>query len=283
MGKYKNRILKRGIPTGETCVAYTNKCAICGKRRPKQNRIVEHRYESYHCRCQDLDGHQLSSKSPEKVKCKKPAINNTTKCYLHGGASLRGEAHPNFKTGRYSKVIPTHLREAYERSINDKKLTQLVEQLALCDVREQELVEQLSEGGIAAALKRVDSATREMDKLLASDEADSEALRKVFGKLRTEVGEIRNNESTWEKIHENMERRRTLAETENRHRERLQGVVLPEQLLQFQMQVIRILKEVLTDSVVLNEVAGKLRAITGPDPVQVKVESKVVDAEVVSS
>ena len=282
MGKNKNRVLQRGIPTGNPCISYTNKCALCGKRRPKQNRIVEHRYESYHCRCRDSEGNQLSSKSPDKVKCTKPAINDTTKCYLHGGASLRGEASPRYIHGKYSKVISTHLVEAYERSINDEKVTRLNEQLALCDVREQELVEQLSEGGIAAALKKVDSVTAEMNKLLVGDEVDGDALRKVFEKLRTEVGEIRSNEVTWDKIHENMERRRTLAETENRHRERLQGVVLPEQLLQFQMQVIRILKEVLTDSVVLNEVAGKLRAITGPAPVQVELESKVVDGEVVS-
>lgn len=282
MGKHKNKILKRGIPTGEDCVADTNKCAICGMRRPNQKRIVEHRYESYHCRCRDSEGNQLSIGSPDKVKCTKPAINDTTKCYLHGGASLRGEAHPNFKTGRYSKVIPTHLREAYERSINDEKLTRLVEQLALCDVREQELVEQLPEGGIAAALKRVDGVTVEMDKLLVGEEVDGVALREVFEKLRSEVGEIRSNEATWEKIHENMERRRSLAETENRHRERLQGVVLPEQLLQFQMQVVRILKEVLTDSVMLNEVAEKLRAVTGPIPVQAKLEPKVVDGEVIA-
>ena len=282
MGKHKNKILRRGIPTGETCVSYTNKCSICGMRRPNQKRIIEHRYETYHCRCRDQEGNQLSIASPDKEKCTKPAINDTTKCYRHGGESLRGEAHPNYKHGKYSKVIPTHLREAYERSINDEKLTRLSDQLALCDVREQELVEQLPEGGIAAALKRVDGATSEMDKLLVADEVDSEALRKVFGRLQSEVGEIRSNEATWDKIHDNMERRRSLAETENRHRERLQGVVLPEQLLQFQMQVIRILKEVLTDSVVLNEVAGKLRAITGPAPVQVKVESKVVDGEVVS-
>ena len=111
MGKYNNKVLKRGIPTGEPCEAHTNKCAICGKRRPNQKRILEHRYESYHCRCQDSEGNQLSTKDGDKIKCTKPAINDTTKCYLHGGASLRGEAHPNFKTGRYSKVIPMRLRE----------------------------------------------------------------------------------------------------------------------------------------------------------------------------
>ena len=67
-------------------------------------------------------------------KCKAVAMANG-RCKLHGGKSLAGAAHPNFKTGRYSKYLPKHLAKAYDEIKADPKLLQLDDDVALLEAR----------------------------------------------------------------------------------------------------------------------------------------------------
>ena len=69
------------------------------------------------------------------------------------------------------------------------------------------------------------------------------------------------------------------SDTENRAKEKLQGVVLPEQLIAFQTQLIQILRSTIEDKVVLNEVATKMRTLAGMD--QPALPAKTIDVEVV--
>lgn len=279
MTKNKRQSIK-GIPTGEECIGLTNRCLLCNKRRANTKRIAEGRYESYHCRCLSPEGNTLSVKDGDKAKCTKPAINETTKCWRHGGAALRGEAHPRYKHGRYSKVIPIPLREAYEQSIGDEKLTHLREQISLCDAREMELLQQLPEGGIAKRLTKLDKAVAAMGQLIESAESkqDFANVRVRFGQLKREIDEVKHNEATWEKLHKNMEQRRALVETENKQKERLQGVVTPEMLLSFTTQLIRILKENISDRNLLNDIATRLRALGGGSAA---IEQPLIEGEVI--
>src|SRR5262245_31214402 len=79
------------------------------------------------------------------TQCKNPALPPTTKCRFHGGASLRGVAHPNFKTGAHSRYLPKHLRQDYQRAVTDPELLSLKSQAALLATREMELTKQLSQ------------------------------------------------------------------------------------------------------------------------------------------
>jgi hypothetical protein len=50
------------------------------------------------------------------VLCKSAPISDTGRCQMHGGKSLSGIAHPNYKHGRYSKVwIARFVGEMYYR------------------------------------------------------------------------------------------------------------------------------------------------------------------------
>lgn len=41
--------------------------------------------------------------------CQRDAMDGSTKCYVHGGATPRGEASPQFKHGRYSRHLPKRI------------------------------------------------------------------------------------------------------------------------------------------------------------------------------
>jgi len=51
-------------------------------------------------------------------------------CYHHGGASLKGAAHPNFKDGSRSKYMPKFLAPAFREALNDSELLNLSESIA---------------------------------------------------------------------------------------------------------------------------------------------------------
>jgi hypothetical protein len=48
-------------------------------------------------------------------RCQNPPMQLGGRCRMHGGASLRGEQHPRYKHGRYSKYRPIDLDELIAR------------------------------------------------------------------------------------------------------------------------------------------------------------------------
>jgi hypothetical protein len=52
-------------------------------------------------------------------RCKAQAITGRHLCRHHGGKSLEGIANPNYKDGRYSRVMPKRLMDTYKRAAND--------------------------------------------------------------------------------------------------------------------------------------------------------------------
>ena len=53
-------------------------------------------------------------------------------CKFHGGMSLpAGPLHPTWKHGRYSKITPPHMTEAYETAMKDEQLLSIREEIAL--------------------------------------------------------------------------------------------------------------------------------------------------------
>lgn len=77
--------------------------------------------------------------------CGANAMKGKDVCADHGGKSLSGIAHPNFKHGRYSKHLPTRLQARYEEAENDPQLLSLRRSLALLQTRLLELLERLEE------------------------------------------------------------------------------------------------------------------------------------------
>lgn len=48
------------------------------------------------------------------LRCNNPAVNGSTKCRLHGGKSLKGQASPTYKHGKFSDYLPERLVRIYE-------------------------------------------------------------------------------------------------------------------------------------------------------------------------
>jgi hypothetical protein len=71
--------------------------------------------------------------------CQAQAMENG-RCRIHGGLTPSGFALPQFKTGRYSKVLPEALRHRYEVARDDEDLLSLRDEIALIDLRITDLL-----------------------------------------------------------------------------------------------------------------------------------------------
>src|SRR5690606_3084472 len=83
------------------------------------------------------------AKTRAGTPCKRAPVPGRTRCRLHGGLTPAGASHYNFKTGRYSKVLPARLRERYEEAAADPELLALREDIALLDSRLDDLLKRV--------------------------------------------------------------------------------------------------------------------------------------------
>lgn len=83
---------------------------------------------------------QCGAKTRSGTPCRMSAMPNG-RCRVHGGMTPSGLAHPNTKTGRYSKDIPTRLAAGYQQALSDPDLLQLNDEIRLTDSLMSELLE----------------------------------------------------------------------------------------------------------------------------------------------
>lgn len=82
---------------------------------------------------------ECGAKKRDGTPCRAKAMANG-RCRIHGGATPSGFALPQYKTGRYSKVLPDALRYRYEVARDDEDLLSLRDEIALLDIRITELL-----------------------------------------------------------------------------------------------------------------------------------------------
>lgn len=103
---------------------------------------------------------------------------------MHGGKSLRGADHPNFKTGRYSKALPHRLLRSYEKGLDHPALISMRDEVALLDLKILERVEaedwQEFERLIEIRRKLVATEAR-VEALRATTLSEKEAMALVAG------------------------------------------------------------------------------------------------------
>lgn len=194
--------------------------------------------------------------------CKRAALPNG-RCKFHGGASLAGPAHPNWKGGRHSKYLPKDLAERYQEARIDPHLTDLKDELALVDVRIAQLLEALGETGSARLWKE---ARTKFD-----------AFKRAGGKGKAAVGEARlalqqvddilasglTAAATWDDLREMLDLRRRLSESETRRlRDRHQMIPIA-QVIQLMTLLVDEVKQRVTDREVLTAISGRFLRLVG--------------------
>ncbi len=196
-------------------------------------------------------------------QCRRRAVTGREVCSTHGGRTPRGIASPHFKTGRYSKDLPTNLRGMYDDAYNDPELTSLRADLALYAVHAGERIKRLSTGENANLWHSLQSQWNAYTSDKSNEQQQAYALQRI-GELIESGAEV---ERAWMDLYVTLEQRRKTAESEHKREVALKTMVSAEELAvfmaRFTTEVVRIVsdpKERAALGEVVIELMGKEKA-----------------------
>lgn len=142
------------------------------------------------------------SKSGEP--CKAWAIEGSDRCRAH--ARLRGEMtrfpagpqNPNYKHGRYAKVLPARLLETYEAAIADPELLAQREEIAMLTARMRDVVARVDTGESGRIWAELKAAAAEM--VLAKKMNDSQGVSIAFAQILKLINAGHEDYAAWEDV-----------------------------------------------------------------------------------
>lgn len=222
------------------CGARTKQCRKCGHAYSRDE------YELWAC-----------PECGEKRGCTRRVRAAGERCRNHGGASLRGAAHPMFRTGRYSKFLPDKLAARYAEAVSDAELLDLRHEIALIDLRISALVERLGTGESAENWGRLIEA---YDQLKSSQAVrDVAGLADALSALGAVIEGGKQNESGWKEVIELLERRRRLVDSETKRLALMQQFVTSQQLVSLAAAVLEVIRENVSESATRARIADGIR------------------------
>ena len=188
------------------CGAATVQCSGCPHHRKLHDRTTG-KCSASGCRCKGFVA-KPCAKTPSKGR---------TRCRKHGGASLVGPAHPNWQSGRHSKVLKGDLLERYEQAANDPNLVSVRDELALVDMRVGQLLDAVGETGSLRLIKEI-RAKFDTFKAAGKKKGKQSAVEGLGALEQVDrlIDDALTVAATWDELRETLDLRRKLSETETR-------------------------------------------------------------------
>jgi hypothetical protein len=117
------------------------------------------------------------------------------RCRIHGGKSLAGPAHPNYRHGRRWQAMPLDLVNRFERALGDPDLLSMSPEVAALDARADQLMGRLSTGESGKAWARVRRAWVDYQEARAVRDAELEDDART--RLEDAITRGAADEETW--------------------------------------------------------------------------------------
>lgn len=226
------------------CGRRTKQCRQCGHRYSKEE------YELLECPECGEDRHCANKVATEGKACR-----------YHGGASPSGLASPNFKHGRYSKVLPANLVGKYHEALEDTELVAMRDELALIDTRLGTLLERIDTAEDGTRWMQLGNRYDELIGLLAAEEDVESVVSSIGGIIESAC----NEESIWGQVSGLIEQRRRIAEAERKRLVDLRQMVTAEQVMLLATAVIDVIRQNVSDRSVLSAISNDIMAILTRD------------------
>lgn len=200
------------------------------------------------------------------------------RCDKHGGKSLNGIAHPNFKTGLYAEDLPHGLLEIWNELVSDEELLEGMEDLKLLYTRMKSLLRSNNSFGVFADLQDAwnsferasrmpDGGADNPDAKQAKQAAMQAALADINALIRKGKGEA----GQWQEIYSIGDRLVRLRESERRKlMDEHSALTADRAMLLITMIVNSVTKRVKdavdqdTAKLILNKVSIDLMGVLGP-------------------
>ncbi|AGY57032.1 HGGxSTG domain-containing protein [Gloeobacter kilaueensis] len=169
------------------------------------------------------DPRRCGAKNGQGQPCRNYPVPGARRCKFHGGASLAGPSHPSFKHGRYSKFLPERLRDRMAAAMADPDLLNLSAEVALIDVRVQELLEKLDTGEAPRLWSELGTITDRLER--AERARDAQAFAKLLDELVETIRRGSAAAAAWSEVANLLDRRRKIVDAEGKRQARMKAFV----------------------------------------------------------
>lgn len=221
------------------------------------------------------------AKTRQGGTCRKPPLKGRRRCRMHGGKTPCGSASPHFKTGRYSRYLPTDLRQRYAEHCRDRHGNNLQDEIGLLTSHIGELLRQAYQKGSANSFPRLKKLMVEINVAMKRDKLDK--MHVLLIKMSEAIDGGMECSALWDKITERIESRRRLVDTQRKYDIDMGRMLPVEQAHQFMATLGIIVKEAcehhINDRVlsrtILIEINNKFQAVFG-DPLQTRPNTNLV-------
>lgn len=195
--------------------------------------------------------------------CKFAPVPGRTLCRYHGGLSLMGAANPNFKHGRYSRVMPQRLLDVYQASLKDPDLLGLRNEIASVDARLSELFGSMDTGDSTSVWRELQGFEEELAKAERSN--DVATMGVIMRQMRQSIRRGAAIGDVWEEIFQTQNHRRKLVDTERKRLQAMNATITAEQALSLVAAVVDIIRRFVTDRSTLAAISNELNILLNRD------------------
>lgn len=177
--------------------------------------------------------------------CPNPPVKGSKRCRMHGGKSLKGIAHPNFKTGRWSSSIPERMAERYSVLLDDPAMLDITHEIALTDTRISELLQRVGTGESKGLWQQARKSNDDIQKAIHNENYGAVLI--ATAQLDRLIGEGLTDYEAWSEIHTLIDQRRKLAESERKRRIEAEQMLTIDQAMSFTTAVLNLIRSSVDD------------------------------------
>jgi hypothetical protein len=178
------------------------------------------------------------------------------RCKLHGGLTPSGSASPQFKTGRYSKVLPARLASRYQEALTDGALLELREEISLVDARLSDLISRVDSGESGEVWRLLRTMFAEFSKARSAGKIPemTQALSDIEALIVRGLADY----SAWQDISQALEQRRKLVESERKRLVEMQQMITTEQAMILMAAIVDTIRRHVSDTSALAAISADI-------------------------
>jgi hypothetical protein len=192
-------------------------------------------------------------------RCRNPAMRGLDVCRIHGGKTPRGPASVHYKTGRYSRFLPSRLFARYQGAVRDRELMSLRQDIALTDSRISDILQRVDTGEAGSIWREAQATMARFRREQAKQHIDGMqlALRRVERLIARGAADY----AAWGEILELLEQRRKLCESEQRRLTMAAEVLTQAQAMSLVGEVVDVIKKHVPDRQALAAIALEIQGL----------------------
>lgn len=192
-------------------------------------------------------------------QCRDQAMKGREVCYHHGGKTPIGPGSPHFRTGSFSKFLPSRMAADFDAAMGDPELVSLRKEIATVDARIIDVLKRVDTGEAGVIWQAAQTAMGRFDR--AWNDKNGEAMEAALAEIRRVITQGRSDWAAWKVVvGELIESKRKLIDTEQRRVTLAHESLTADRAMMMMAQVVRILQKHVTDRQILGAIAADMQA-----------------------